>query len=462
MQSELVILDRPFHFIVVLWGERFRNYFLEYCLPSLLAPGNIPALSTRTPGKFLIATRPEDWAAIKDTPIFRLMERHILPVYIELPPCPPDRVGCVHMGVGHVLCSAISFRERAYTVIMMPDSMLSNGTIARLQALVVAGAEVVLTAALRFDDELFFASLDAAGALPSRSCRDSGTSLAIGARQMVRAAVQSLHRETLNYEWNSPSFPPYAPSVPAAAWWRVPGEIGIVLHSLIWMPLVVDYGALTKHDTSAFEKWTIDGDYVSRNFHKLEAIYIVADSDEAFIGSWAPPGKLPLGFDTPSLFGAVGKGAMLRSAFYSDVFDAIKRRAFFLPVRWHAQEFNGRWDAAERRAMDTILTYLRLPPDLASVGTGIRLGRPAVINFTVPHSGWMAYLYGPLWIPWTAFLWLLAAIEYLRRRSATLLRRGRLVLKGDPTALSWAGWRARKTLAVFLHREFDEPRPNQP
>ena len=34
------VLERGFYFIVVLWGERFRDYFLEYCLPSLLSPGN--------------------------------------------------------------------------------------------------------------------------------------------------------------------------------------------------------------------------------------------------------------------------------------------------------------------------------------------------------------------------------------------------------------------------------------
>ena len=36
--------ERPFYFIVVLWGERFRNYFLDFALASALSPGNIPAL----------------------------------------------------------------------------------------------------------------------------------------------------------------------------------------------------------------------------------------------------------------------------------------------------------------------------------------------------------------------------------------------------------------------------------
>jgi hypothetical protein len=40
------VLDREFYFIVVLWGERFRTYFLEYCVPSLLSAKNIPSLRT--------------------------------------------------------------------------------------------------------------------------------------------------------------------------------------------------------------------------------------------------------------------------------------------------------------------------------------------------------------------------------------------------------------------------------
>lgn len=460
MSRENAILARPFHFIVVLWGERFRNYFLEYCLPSLLSPGNIPALSTRAPGKFLIASRPEDWAAMKETPIFRLMERYIAPVYVELPPCPPGRAGCTHMGIGHILCSDISFREKAYTVIMMPDSMLSDGTVARLQTLIAAGAEVVLTTALRFGEESFFDGLETSGVLPAESCRDSGMPLIISGRQMAHAAVHGFHAETLHYEWDSACFPPFIPSVPAAAWWRVPGEDGIVLHSLIWMPLVVDYGAIGKHDTSTFENWTIDGDYVIKNFRKLDAIYAVIDSDEAFIGSWGPPGKLPLGFEMRSLFGAVGKGAMFRSTFYSGVFDAIKRRVFFLTVRWHAREINARWHPVEQRAMRTILTYLRPPDDLAALGSAVRVPRPASPDAL---GDWRtALLHVPLWTPWVVTLWMMAASEYARRRVSTLLRRGRLMLKGDPVALSWAGWRVRKTLAIFFHREFHEPRPDLP
>ena len=70
MVEELVMLDRSFYFIVVMWGAKYRDYFLEYCLPTLLAPGNLPALATKRPSKFLIATTLKDWRELCDTAIF--------------------------------------------------------------------------------------------------------------------------------------------------------------------------------------------------------------------------------------------------------------------------------------------------------------------------------------------------------------------------------------------------------
>src|SRR5262245_20606793 len=113
----MTILDRPFHIIVVFWGDRFRNYFLEYCLPSLLAPNNLPCLATRQRSKFLIATRPNDWLAAKDTLIFRVLERYITPVFLEIPSCPPEKSGCEHMGIGHKLACALAYQEKAFGVV---------------------------------------------------------------------------------------------------------------------------------------------------------------------------------------------------------------------------------------------------------------------------------------------------------------------------------------------------------
>src|SRR5215217_117467 len=95
------MLERSFYFIVVLWGARFCNYFLDFCLPTLLAAGNLPSLQTKQRSKFLVCTRPEDWAALQKAPVFRLLSQYVEPVYVEIPPCPPGIPGGVHMGIGH-------------------------------------------------------------------------------------------------------------------------------------------------------------------------------------------------------------------------------------------------------------------------------------------------------------------------------------------------------------------------
>src|SRR3984957_2164383 len=283
-------LNRPFYFIIVLWGQAFRNYFLECCLASVLSPGNIPALNTSSRSKFLIATLPGDWAALRNAANFKLLERYVEPVFIEIPPCPPGRSGCQHMGIGHRIALDMAHRDKAYALVLTPDSMLSDGSIARLQELAHAGTQLVLTAALRFGEEPFFAHLRDMGALPSDNQGEDAKPITLSGRQMAYAAVNGFHSETLAYEWDAPGLMAISP----AAWWRVPGEDGIVLHSLSWAPLLLDYASIDDHDTSTFDQWTLDGDYLFNNTKTIKQIHVVQDSDELFLASWGPLAERPV------------------------------------------------------------------------------------------------------------------------------------------------------------------------
>src|SRR5690349_1519922 len=156
---------RPFYFIIVLWGERFRTYFLDFCLPSLLSPNNIPALDPRRHSKFLICTTQEDWAAMEQSPIFGLMRNYVEPVLITIPLPPPGRAGCQHMGVGHKKATDLAFKDRAYGVLVTPDYMVSDGSIAALQRHAERGKRLVLVAAQRFGEEPLFDNLERMGLL---------------------------------------------------------------------------------------------------------------------------------------------------------------------------------------------------------------------------------------------------------------------------------------------------------
>ena len=60
---------RPFYFIVVCWGKRYCDFLCNFCIASLLSPGNIPALRN-SGNRFLIATTDEDWDYLQSKPIF--------------------------------------------------------------------------------------------------------------------------------------------------------------------------------------------------------------------------------------------------------------------------------------------------------------------------------------------------------------------------------------------------------
>lgn len=62
--------DNHFCILMAVWGEKYCRDFLNLSLPSLLAPGNIPALAKNNPTKFIFLTRLCDVRAIKNNPIY--------------------------------------------------------------------------------------------------------------------------------------------------------------------------------------------------------------------------------------------------------------------------------------------------------------------------------------------------------------------------------------------------------
>lgn len=361
------LITRPFYFVVVFWGKTFREYLLEFCLPSLLAPGNLPVLG-RGDHKFLFCTTDEDWELLAATKMFSVLKQHIEPCFIEIPPAPPGKSGCEHMGMGHKLAAQMAHRDRAYGVFLTPDLMVSDGTVAALRRHALAGARVVLVAALRFGEEPLLHHLKRTGVLGDDESRSqSGRPLAITGRQMAAACIQSFHSETQRYEWEASYFTHF----PAACWWRVPGEEGIVLHSLSWAPFLCDYSAVQQHDTSALEHWTMDGNYVHQNFGDGSDIHVVTDSDEMMLVSWAPLADRPQRLVHNPLkqlpfIGEMIKGSVLRATLLSGLFDRLKLRIFFLPVRWHAAALTPAWRETETKALRVLRRYVG---DLDSVST---------------------------------------------------------------------------------------------
>jgi hypothetical protein len=335
------------------------------------------------------------------------------------------------MGIGHKRAAQMAHNDGAYVVFLTPDLMVSDGTVKALHQYAQAGAKVVLVAALRFGEEPLFQNLKTMGILRHEAHPlEPRLSLAVTGRQMVAAGMRSFHSETLRYEWDAP----YFTSFPSACWWRVAGEDGIVLHSLSWMPFLCDYTAIKRHDTTAFDTWTLDGDYIYRNFGDDPGIHVVTDSDEMMLLSWGPLADRPQSLRPNPIkmlpgIGQLLKGGILRASLLSGIFDRLKLRIFFTPVRWHARALTPAWGETEARAARVLRRYVW---DLDSSPVG--------------ESGWTTRLWELFLMPvlLIARIWKVVAElnQYRSRLAARLL----IALRGDREA--WA--RIFRRVGIFM------------
>ncbi len=332
---------RPFYFAAIFWGPVYRDYFTDLLLASLLSPSNLPALDPRRGNKFLIATPRSDWDAIQEHPMFRLLRAYAEPEWLDLEVSPDDHQmdrKMRAMSRGHRLVASRAFEDRAVGVFVTPDLILSDGSVAAMKRLVEVGKKIVLAVAIRYQHEPIVAELERVGYLKP------GQPLAIGSRDLMRIALRYLHSETLRYEYDAPWF---AVS-PVSVYWQVPRGNGMIIHSFSWAPLVVDYGALDHHDTKTFDHWTLDGDYIYRNFPSPADVHVVTDSDEITLVSFTKESDLHFEL-RPYLAGRARwvtdwyKARLIRALKDSSVMDPLKRHIFATPVYLHAGEISPAW-----------------------------------------------------------------------------------------------------------------------
>jgi hypothetical protein len=60
--------------LMPVWGYRFVSQFLEFCLPTLLAPGNLPAVAALLPTRFVLLSSEADELLIRANPAWRRLE----------------------------------------------------------------------------------------------------------------------------------------------------------------------------------------------------------------------------------------------------------------------------------------------------------------------------------------------------------------------------------------------------
>ena len=367
------------------WGDTHRDYLLNWCIPSILASGNLPAI----PGKhrFTVACPWKEFAAFIATPIARELAKHAQIVHVSHEGHPPPQDSCRHMSAAHRLMTAMVWRDRSLVFPVTPDMVVSNGTLRKAYDCVLEGATAVVTPAVRFEQEALFDGL-------AEFVR-SGAALEVSGRALAKVAVAAFHPETLRWEWEAP----YVLGSLSAVWTRHGAE-GVQIHSLSYAPLLLDYAALPEHDDSVFDKWTMDGDYIFANWgDDLSRVRLIDDSDDGMVVGFTPreqKKKALVKYHLDADETEIAKARGMCSAYWSGVFDPLKRRLFLHPVRWHKGELSSAWRKREadfaghmERYIDTwrvAVEFSARMRDYKTPESEIRLGIPAPLRvvFTPP------------------------------------------------------------------------------
>ncbi len=207
-------------FVTVFWGSWHRGMFLNANLPTMLAPGNLPALAAGIDCEYLIYTTAKDAAELEGDPAFARL-RSLLPVTIKLfTPSKSKHPITLHHDIWRQATRHAQQRG-AFILLMPPDVAWADGSFAGLRAALKAGKRAIFMTYPRVLSETFVP------AMIERFRPGADQSVAIPAPEMMALVITHLHPMMAAYSRSSSHFPIH----PEFILWPIEGD-GFLLRLL--------------------------------------------------------------------------------------------------------------------------------------------------------------------------------------------------------------------------------------
>ena len=254
----------PLILTVQVWGRQYTELLVMALLPSLATPGNFGALPARS--ELLIYAPESDSEIIRAAPVFTTVQRMVAVRFIPILLL-PDLGTHELMSACHRLAISEASRMARPLVFLAPDTVMSDGALARLVELAAKGVEAVVLPGIRVISETFLPALCAA--FPA----DATHARAVEPANLIRLMLPHLHPITEACLWNSPD----ASVHPSHIYWEVEGR-GLLAMCAHIHPIMV---CPVRSDTEFVS--TIDGDYLTEAVSSFDRLHIITDSDEMLI-----------------------------------------------------------------------------------------------------------------------------------------------------------------------------------
>jgi len=230
-------LPKAIAILLPVWGDEYIEQFLEQSLPTLLAPGNIPALAMALPTRFVFLTRARDEPMIRADPAGRRLSQ-VVP--IEFLPI-DDLITRGNHSTTITLAYARAVRQAGALMtdtcffFLVSDYIMADGSLAAVLARVRAGASAVQVGNFQLEE-------DAAQPWLLQQLAATDGVLALRPREVMRWALRCLHPITAA---NTINFPLCHNTDANRLLWRVDGSTLIgrfyLLHMICIRPETDDF-----------------------------------------------------------------------------------------------------------------------------------------------------------------------------------------------------------------------------
>lgn len=345
--------------MTAVWGGEFIQLFLDVCVPNQLSAGNLPALPAGS--RYRIFTTAGDLPQLTAggplDDVRRLMPVDLVAIDMSEADQRSGRTGTVanahkRMIACHRRAAAEAAEVRHGIIFLTPDLVLDDRGLETLVRLHRGGARAVVTTGIRLSLEAFVEAQRATGAPP-----------ALPARQLVAAALDSLHptTESLMAEGSS--------DYRTAVYWPIRAGArldGVLIRTFTLHPVLID-PVLRQQLPGG----PVDSHYVRHCVPDIRDVHVVADSDELAL------------FELTTSRRTIGKeragGALVpRLVAGSSQWDAHQRVYWQRSIRIHAAELDERWQAADAAAVQlasTVERYRPVAPILVVMYRGFKFWR---------------------------------------------------------------------------------------
>ncbi|MCH9769658.1 MAG: hypothetical protein K0U12_02150, partial [Gammaproteobacteria bacterium] len=240
----------PIYFGAAVWGKDFCQAFMQYCIASLLAEGNIPALpNLNNQNRFLFCTTPEDWEWLQVHPYFILLNRYIKPELMPLEPISEAEYQKLNHPLVYKLYVVTQAHKRlvekmhqagSIGSMVFPDTIYANNALKNIYArLLESDKKVVLMYFSRFATPELLDALEAHGYVQKNQ------PINIANRDLIGYALKHRNLEVLAQGWELL----YAFDFINEIWWALSNpDNGVLSHSVAWNPVFINYSKLSSHN----------------------------------------------------------------------------------------------------------------------------------------------------------------------------------------------------------------------